>query len=495
MKKLLNIFIPEELNGYYPLNSTLVGVAIKSDSVHATVITFSGKTVTFKKTASVSFENTQEDLLNNVATALTSLFKQIGSYDHVITSLSSSLVTFKQFSFPFSDTDKIGMIIPHQMESLLPFSPSQACIDFITAPQKDEQGQTDTLAAAVQQKLINETLAPFELAGIQVSRITTDAIVLYGLCMRNPDFAVGLRAFIAIDKTNTTIGLIKDGRLKQIRTLRKGSLSETENTALLKEINFTLQAFVDEQIQATLEEVIFFGDDPEKFVSLFKQSNDTPCNTFDLNSWCTAANVNNKSDGNYFEMISLGCALPLNNKPDFSFLSSQAVKTEQVAYNRNLIVGLSLPIIILSLLSVHAFRTVRLFSQEFEASQKQILKTLKENFPTITSNNVRDALDMAQREIKREEDIWSSLSSQNRQSFLHYLHELNTKIDRETLGLNLTKMIISKNILTLEGSVRSFEAVEQFEHQLKETQLFSTVPDMQKIEFSVPLPLKSQRGA
>ncbi len=495
MKKLLNIFIPEELNGYYPLGSTLVGVTIKTDAVHATVAVLSGKTITLKKTVSVPLENTQEQTATTIAPALTALFAQVGSYDHVITSLSSSFVTFKHLSFPFSDTDKIGMVIPHQIESLLPFSPTQACIDFITAPQKNSQDATAALAAAVQQKLIHETLTPFEQAGIAVSRITTDAIGLYGLCMRDLLFTTGLRAFVAVDQTTTTIGLVKEGQLKQIRTLRKGSLAGIESPALWKEIKFTLQAFMDEEIDATLEQIILFGNNSEKLTQLCQESQSTPCKAFDLNSWCAATGISTKLENSAVEIISLACAVPLTSKPDFSFLPSRAVKGEQTGYSRSVMVGLSLPVIILSLLSVHAFRSIRLFSQEFETSQKQILKTLKENFPAITSNNVRDALDMAQREVKREEDIWSSLSSQNRQSFLHYLHELNTKIDRETLGLNLTKMIISKNILTLEGSVRSFEAVEQFEYQLRETQLFSTVPDMQKIEFSVPLPLKLQRGA
>ncbi|NBP15134.1 hypothetical protein EBU95_12160 [bacterium] len=53
-------------------------------------------------------------------------------------------------------------------------------------------------------------------------------------------------------------------------------------------------------------------------------------------------------------------------------------------------------------------------------------------------------------------------------------------------------MLINKNTITLEGNVRSFEAVEQFEAQLKETKLFSNVPDLQKVEFSVILPLDSQ---
>ena len=141
------------------------------------------------------------------------------------------------------------------------------------------------------------------------------------------------------------------------------------------------------------------------------------------------------------------------------------------------------------MLIAHSFIQQRKLSQELQSSKKEIVKVLKKHFPSIKGSSQRGAIDTAQREVKREESIWSSLSSQNKQSFLYYLYILTTKIDRETLGLNLNKMVISKNIMTLEGSVRSFEAVAQFENQLRDTGLFSSVPDMQKVDFSIQLPL------
>ena len=85
-------------------------------------------------------------------------------------------------------------------------------------------------------------------------------------------------------------------------------------------------------------------------------------------------------------------------------------------------------------------------------------------------------------EITKEEDIWFSFSSQTRHSFLTYLYDLSTMIDRDTLGLDLKKMTFNKNGITLDGSVRSFDAVEELIKQLKNTNLFTQVPNLQKTE-------------
>ena len=53
-------------------------------------------------------------------------------------------------------------------------------------------------------------------------------------------------------------------------------------------------------------------------------------------------------------------------------------------------------------------------------------------------------------------------------------------------------MVINKDTLLIEGSVRNFPAVEQLELELKDSHLFMHVPDLQKTEFSVPLTLSKQ---
>jgi|GEM_PF-2855209 len=496
MRELLEIVLPEEVNSYYLIPTTVVGITVRPNVIRATVVLLKGSTLTVQKIVSEPLDGSEEQTAATLAMAVKAVFQKIGSYSQVTLSTESTAVTFKELSFSFSDSDKIGMIVPFEIEAMLPFPPQEAYLDFITTKTSSGETTTHVMAAALQKKWITEALTPFEQAGIEVARVTTDIIALYGLLKRTDTMPTGAVGFIHIDTNVTNIGLIVEGQLKNVRTLKKGSDQGIDRPDLWKDISFTLHAFTQElSDDAKLEKVILFNALSTDLMDLCKQYIQAPCEQFPHETLFTASHMHTKLPINPSDTLSFAAALPCIGSRNFSFLPTLFTKTEQSRLTKQTIAGFCLPLIALSLLAFHTFKEIHTFSQEAAASQKQILKALKDNFSTLSTNNLRDALEAAQREVKHEENIWSSLSSQNRQSFLHYLHELSTKIDRETLGLTLKKMVISKNIISLEGNVRSFEAVEQFEHQLRETHLFSAVPDMQKVEFSVQLPLQLQGGS
>ena len=140
----------------------------------------------------------------------------------------------------------------------------------------------------------------------------------------------------------------------------------------------------------------------------------------------------------------------------------------------------------------YAFFEIKKFSDTSEKIKSTIMKDLKTALPSLKATSAGESIRKAKAEITKEEDIWFSFSSQTRHSFLTYLYDLSTMIDRDTLGLDLKKMTFNKNGITLDGSVRSFDAVEELIKQLKNTNLFTQVPNLQKTEFSMPLTLINQ---
>ena len=53
-------------------------------------------------------------------------------------------------------------------------------------------------------------------------------------------------------------------------------------------------------------------------------------------------------------------------------------------------------------------------------------------------------------------------------------------------------MTFNKNGITIEGRVLSFDAVEELIKQLKRTNLFTQVPNLQKTDFVLPLTLANE---
>ena len=141
---------------------------------------------------------------------------------------------------------------------------------------------------------------------------------------------------------------------------------------------------------------------------------------------------------------------------------------------------------------VHVFFEFKKFSEASETVKTKFLKDIKKALPALKANTLPEALRKAKVEIGKEEDIWYAFSSQTRHSFLTYLFDLSTAIDRETLSLDLKKMTFNKNGITIEGRVLSFDSVEELIKQLKRTNLFTQVPNLQKTDFVLPLTLANE---
>lgn len=493
IRKGLSVFIPEHVGNYYAMPTTVVGITIQENSLHATITSFSGNSTTIQKSITIDFDEALETKKEKTVAAIKDLFKKTGPYHHIVTTVPSSLVTFKELSFPFMDEDKIGMVVSYEIESMLPFSPQEACIDFITTKQYKEENRSDVMVAAVQKKWIDQAIAPFLEAGVEITSVSTDIIGFYNLYIRKTISESDCYAFLSIDSQTTKVGFFINGQLKHIRTIRKGINKGINNKNLWNDIKFTLQSFADDDNQNNkLKKITLFECGQEGLLEQAKQQLDMPCEIFNFNKVCTEANITKKQTLKAEQLSSFAATLTLPQGKDFSFLPPLATTKQVALFNRQTIIAICLPILTIAVLATHTFLQKRKLSAELKASQQQVVKVLKQNFPSIKGNSQRDAIDTAQREVHREENIWSSLSSQSRQSFLYYLSQLSTKIDRETLGLNLKKMVISKNIITLDGNVRNFEALAQFEHQLRETSLFVNVPDMQKIDFSLQLPINNE---
>lgn len=496
IKPLAEIFIPEQYGGYYTLPTTVLGVTIEKEMIVGTVVRCVGKEISVQKVLRRALEENKTGQSSKIAAALAQLVQQAGSYDELVVSLPSSMVVFKEFLFPFDDTDKIRMVLAYEIEALLPFPVQEASLDFFVTRKGAAQEQTSVMIAAAQKRLVEETLKPFQEAGLMVSRVTVDVIGLYGLYVRQSEYENSeTQAIVDIQEATSRVMFFANGRLKHIRTVKQGARSETKES-LWTELNFTLQSFVDELPDgARLKKVALLHSAGKNWLAEAKSSLVFPCQELNIQKLLVQGGITVQSNAQPINLHAMLTALPLPDGQEFTLLPKELRIKEKRRLSRQVFAALGLSASVVLLLAGHTFVQVRKLSRELTKSQEQVIKTLKKQFPNITTKSQRDALDFARREVQNEQKIWSSFSSQTRQSFLRYLLELSTKIDRETLGLNLKKMSFTKGTILLEGNVRSFEAIEQFEYQLRETGLFSSVPDMQKIDFAVPLPLNNKGAA
>lgn len=498
IKNLLNIFIPETFGQSALLPLRILAVTFEGNKIVGTIITQKGTSYSIVDTICQERDETNLQKNNTLASSLKELVAKAGSYDKIITTVSSSFVTFKELSLPFTDEEKIRMVLPFEIESLLPFDAFHACIDFIVTKKNIEEKKSDIMVAAIQKKYIQEITDLFEQADLELSSITTDIIALYGLYIRRKSINLGNTAFIETGATESKVAFFVDGQLKYIRTVQQVFESGKENSEFWEKLIFTLQSFkADTEAGDTLEKIILFGDGWKDIVKKAEEKFDAPCQLFSLERFISEAEIaiGKTATLSNVSLLGFATALPLPTEQQFSLRQKELTKKESSLLAQQIITGGVLALTLLCLAGGNTFYTINKLTTEKNQSEKEILMTLKKNFPSMKkTTSLATALDEAQREIKKEESMWSSLSEKTRQSYLHYLSLLSTNIDREVLGLNLNKLSINKNIMTLEGKVRNFDGINKFEQQLKLTKLFSIVPELQSTEFSTPLTLNSQGG-
>ncbi|MCF7900425.1 hypothetical protein K9K77_02865, partial [Candidatus Babeliales bacterium] len=461
IKKLLNIFIPQTYGEKALLPLKTLSITFEEQKVIGTVFIQKGSSYSLVKTLSQDIDITKNSKNVAQALALKELVLQVGSYDTLVTTISSSLVTFKELSLPFLDEEKIRMILPFEIEALLPFDTFHACIDFIVTKKHVEEKKSDIMVAAIQKKYIQELTDIFDQADLELSSITTNVIALYGIYARRKATNTGNTAFIELSQTESTIAFFVDGQLKYIRSLQEPFDAKTNNELFWKKIIFTLQSFkADTATGEELHKIILFGDLWKDSMAIAEEKLNAPCQHFNIERFCAEAEIfieKNVSPSN-ISLIGFAIGLSLPAGQFFSLRLSQFTKKESSLFAAQIITGSILIFLILALAGGYTFYQIHTLSREKDHSEKEILNILKKNFPSMKKNSsLSSALDEAYREIKKEEEIWSSLSQQTRQSFLYYLSTLSVNVEREVLGLNLKKLSINKNVLTLEGSVRNFE--------------------------------------
>lgn len=499
IKDLLHIFIPEKFKDTILVSKRVLSIVIENEKVIGTVTVQKGKNLFIDNIIIKTFTGDKSQRNTLIVAALKEVAQKAGSYDKIVTTISSSLITFKELSLPFIDEEKIKLILPFEVDALLPFDASNAAIDFIITKRYSKEKRSDIIVAAIQKKYIQGLLDLFKEAQLEITTITTDIIALYQLFLRRKLFHKGSNAFIEFKESGCNVLFFIDKQLKYIRTIKEPFVKDGENEALWSKISFTLESFkTDTATGESLKKILFFGPLSKDSITKAKDIFDASGQLFDAKRFFLEEKISYNQKISSLSSATLGIAatLPLLDDQSFSLTLDALNSSESSLVSKQLITGFLLLIFILGLLGGNTFYQINKLSNEVKASEKETLTNLRKGFPLLKkASSLSSSLSQAHQELKKQESIWSSLSQQTRQSFLFYLNALSIHLEREVLGLNLKKLSLNKNMLLLEGSVRNFEAIEQFEQQLKKTDLFLSVPDLQSIEFKISLPLKIQGGS
>ena len=538
-----DILLPEKIKSYYLFTKIVVGIEINKIKIIATKTRITGTTSTIETiieekipedvtTPAVADATTepiidQPEGMDPTTIALTAIFSKIGNYDEVHTVLPSSVAVFKELKLPFITRDKIKMVIAFEIEPLLPFPLRDALIDFIITREIPEEKSSEVLVTAVQKQHIIQHLTMFQAAGIRADTITVDMVSLYGLYRHIDTYQnlSGGTALINITGHSTAIAFMINGQLKTVRTLPKGIVALTKQIAqeldktspeildhLLRfgmeqtddphystttqkvasdwweSVNFTLNSFTNQLLnRQPMTKIIFLGNGAliKGLVPFIAQKSGISCELFTMpetvsHPLCTVKNGNLVTP---FNVISASASLPLPITVDYNLAQKEFITQDDSLLLKQLIVMIVLTISIFAALITHYYIQTSNREEIAEKSEKQAINVLTSTFKELEDVKTLDdqVMEDARNALEEKQKRWFAFSSSARASYLQYLLELSSKIDRKGIDLQVAQISISEGVLTLKGSVKSSEpdmskryaALKVLERELDQSALFT----------------------
>lgn len=498
-----NIFLPERVGSYYIFATRTAAFEFTKSSIVCSVMVNSRNTERIDLCLEEAISQDQSvSGGERIGIALKSILSKVGAVDHAIAILPGNAAVIKETTLPFSDPEKIRLVAPYEVEGAIPFALGEALFDAISL--NEHEGSTRALVAAMRTSTYAEYAEAFTYAGFSPDRVTIDLVELIPLARHlaqvNHD---GVSILCDIGAQSSRIVSIANKSVRLIRAVPRGT-------------NHIAQSFEGGSAESTIPQELLFTLDAARLGRI-----PTECiihlsglaaeeNTFaETLAQATGITVERVSPRKIFATSSAVQARYIITleaaRHGTTGLSIDRVreedKTGTIRAHQALVAAIIGGVSCIALIA-YSIVIVRSMSGEAYASEQEAIDRLRRTFALSARNSssLEQAIANAERELSKEENIWFALSSRNRFSFLSYLQELSTRIDREAIGLEIRRFVMrtgdsgGDDTLTIEGSVKDYDALRALEEALIDSKLFRVVPKLQETKFVISLVIDKKGG-
>ena len=517
------LFLPTRIGRSYLFSQRIVAFDLSHESVRATLVYAHRSLSTILACIEEPFNQTKPDTL---VEALQKIQAQLGKWDKCIVALPSSKVIFKRLRLPFINKAKIKLVLPFELESTLPFPIEEAVLDLLITSVNKETNESDVFVAAIRRSALNAYVQPFIEAGFLIDRVTLGSVELYGFLnlLKEPKLKEGAVVALDIDTTATDILFMVDGVLRSVRTLMRGislsfsrldieSLSGEQRqslVSLVSDIRFTIQGAMRNENVTQFPTHLFLSGSASQMAGLaqfLSENLGIACSVVHPHAVVRHDGIDTSLQGMIPSQCikSLAAALPWTLVEDFNIGQYLREDRDNRFFKMQIITILFVVGIFFSTVFLIGFLNIRKLNNELELSKQEVVKKLSKEFDIVLRASkkgpaVATLVSDARQKLMTNESLWSALTD-DRSSFLRYLQELSTHINRKEIGLDLKRLSIKRDDqtgedkLTLDGSVRTYDDLRKFEDALNDTKLFKHVGRLEEVKFTLSLIINKEGGA
>jgi len=144
----------------------------------------------------------------------------------LVTTLEGKFISSRFIHLPFADKTKIAMALPAELEAHIPFPLDDIIFDYDIFVTEDNTARVLCLMAP--KDAIQESLDLFAEIEISPDLLTTCNSTLFNLTYVNWEEPSEIYAFVDIGHTQTSVCVIEDGEIRQLRTISCAGKAITE---------------------------------------------------------------------------------------------------------------------------------------------------------------------------------------------------------------------------------------------------------------------------
>ncbi len=224
------------------MSRKVLGIDIRNYSLSAVLLSSSLREHRVDDFIHLSFSG-PEDPERSLSAALATLTEKMDlTGSDCVVSIPANQFAFRNLKIPFSNSKKIRMVLPFELEPTLPHAVEELVIDFHILNGASAGDQTELIAAAIEKSQLRPYIDA--LASIQVDpeKMTISGLPT-ALCLANQAEQEEDQLFIEINSDYGTLFILAGGRLQLIRSFPLPEASASKAKILCIQAQQTLAAF------------------------------------------------------------------------------------------------------------------------------------------------------------------------------------------------------------------------------------------------------------
>ena len=424
-----------------------------------------------------------EDPERSLSSALQTLSEKMDltGCDYVV-SIPANQFIFRNLQIPFSNSKKIRMVLPYELETTLPYAAEDLVIDFHALNGAPSGDQTELIAAAIEKS----KLSPYmdALAAIQADpeKLTLGGLPV-ALCLANQADPDEDQFFIEIDEAYGTLFVLAGGRLQLIRSFPLPPAGPSKAPQLCAQIRQTLAAFL-ESSQLNFEPIEMaasgIGLDETDVIPQLSKVLNIPVKTASITDR-QGIPVDRKAESPWIPAkMDNALALALMEVEGYdglNFHKGQFAAQKFLSKHKSPLIKTGiLAAAVLVLFFFNLMMEAYTLNKDIRRIDSQMAQVFKETFPAAkTIRYPYQEMQAKIRETKKNAAFEAEAGPHIRS--IDILNSISEQIS-ENIKVNLTRLVIQPDNVVISGTTDTYNSVDNIKGRLEQ------IPQFEKVTIS-----------